>query len=362
MNISLSATSCNPKCLRVFLLVTNIIIFIAGVVISGVGIFLWIKSNELGHGNSAPTIPIFITALGFVSILFGFLGFLGTIKFNKCLLTMMNASIQDFFTQTIAEVETNANSGKEELLKTLQDKFNCCGAYGPNDWKEPQNRCCKVGEANCEGYPTQLSSEGKIAGVVLAGFGIFLLVESNLSGFSGSAILIPIFITIVGLIVLGIAILGYVGAVTLRRSLLLSITGSIMCGYGTYLLVRSKEFGLTGNEIEIPISITIFGLFVLTVGIIGCFSAIKPGRGLLLTFNCCGIGGPTDWTQPAKSCCMPGEQAPCNDYPQQGCGDLLFAWVEYNMLTVGVTVLILSLIEVGAIVAATCLVERRVYT
>ncbi|VDN98703.1 unnamed protein product [Rodentolepis nana] len=50
--------------------------------------FLLIKSNELRPTNAAYAIPIFITVLGFVALVFGFLGFLGAIKLNKCLLMM----------------------------------------------------------------------------------------------------------------------------------------------------------------------------------------------------------------------------------------------------------------------------------
>nr|CDS28981.1 tetraspanin [Hymenolepis microstoma] len=159
---------CNAKCLQILLLVFNSIIFIAGSVTSGVGIFLLIKSNQLGPKIPAYAILIFITALGFVTVLFGLLGFLGAIKFNKCLQMMfiivvgitiigeitggilliiykekVKTALQDLFIQNIAEVEKSGNREKEEALKTLQNKFKCCGAKGPNDWKEPQNRCCK---------------------------------------------------------------------------------------------------------------------------------------------------------------------------------------------------------------------------
>ncbi|VDO00214.1 unnamed protein product [Rodentolepis nana] len=83
---------------------------------------------------------------------------------------------------------------------------------------------------------------------------------------------------------------------------------------------------------------------------------------LQAALNCCGISAPSDWPDPTMSCCMPGEQTPCNDYPQQGCDNALYAWLDYGMLSAGVTILIFSLIDVGAIVAAACLVERKVHT
>lgn len=56
-----------------------------------------------------------------------------------------------------------------------------------------------------------------------------------------------------------------------------------MAGFGIYLLVRADEFGLTGSTLGIPIFVTVLGFFVLAVGFLGCFGAIKFSRGLLIT-------------------------------------------------------------------------------
>ncbi|VDL57729.1 unnamed protein product [Hymenolepis diminuta] len=200
------------------------------------------------------------------------------------------------------------------------------------------------------------------------------------------------------------------------------ITGGVMSGFGMYLLVRSQEFGLTGTASGIPIFIIVLGFLVLAVGSFGCCSASKLSRGLLITvgfamivgiiiiaeivgavllivlkdkakegvnnyfsnairqiqsdqnkeleevitklqaaFNCCGASAPTDWKDPSLSCCKPGEQTPCNHDLQQGCIDAIYAWVKQNLLAFAAAVLILSVIEVGSIVAASSIIKRGEY-
>ncbi|KAM3182371.1 hypothetical protein ACTXT7_012509 [Hymenolepis weldensis] len=62
------------------------------------------------------------------------------------------------------------------------------------------------------------------------------------------------------------------------------IIGGVTGGFGKYVLVRLKEFKLIGTAIGIPIFITVLGFLVIAVEFFGCCSASKLSRGLLITF------------------------------------------------------------------------------
>lgn len=56
-----------------------------------------------------------------------------------------------------------------------------------------------------------------------------------------------------------------------------------MGGFGIYLLVRWEEFGLIGTASGIPIFIVVLGFLVVAVEFFGCCSASKLSRGLFIT-------------------------------------------------------------------------------
>ncbi|VDO00834.1 unnamed protein product [Rodentolepis nana] len=54
--------------------------------------------------------------------------------------------IREFFTNAIAEIESNPNSSLTVPIIELQDSLDCCGANGPSDWTNPVKYCCEPGE------------------------------------------------------------------------------------------------------------------------------------------------------------------------------------------------------------------------
>ncbi|VDN97661.1 unnamed protein product [Rodentolepis nana] len=180
----------------------------------------------------------------------------------------------------------------------------------------------------------------------MVAFGIFLLIQSNSFGFTGSENLIPIFITIIGVIVLVIAILGFVAAITLRRSLLLAFAIAIglvilaeIIGGILLFVYRAKFKEALKNY---------FGKLVGGISQGTNSAAQKALQKIQNTFGCCGAWGPNDW-------CGKGGDSMCPKDKNEGCVDVIFKWIQKNLIAVGAVVLVLALLEIGAITAASCL-------
>nr|CDS28994.1 tetraspanin [Hymenolepis microstoma] len=163
----------------------------------------------------------------------------------------------------------------------------------------------------------------------MAGFGIFLLVQSNSIGLTGSTSVIPIFVTIVGFIVLGIALLGFIGAIKLNRCLLLLLKECLIL----YFQDAIRNIENATNP-----------------------SAENVLRKVQDRFGCCGAKGPEDWQKPYQSCCK-SKLSSCESYHKSGCAEVIYEWMKKNLLAIGAVVVALALIEIGSIIAASCLIK-----
>ncbi|VDO15837.1 unnamed protein product [Rodentolepis nana] len=207
----------------------------------------------------------------------------------------------------------------------------------------------------CKLFFLQSSSDAKIAGIVMAGFGIFLLVESRLFGFSGASTLIPVLITIVGLIVLAVGVLGICGAIKMSRGILIAFAvamGIIILAeivVGSLLFVYKSKFkeGLAKY----------FGDAIRSIGKSKNTSTEFLLRKTQDAFKCCGAKGSDDWPYPCRSCCKLPIQR-CAHYNREGCVDVIYAWISKNLLAFGAVIAILALLEIGAIVAAIFLIKQ----
>ncbi|VDN98704.1 unnamed protein product [Rodentolepis nana] len=193
--------------------------------------------------------------------------------------------------------------------------------------------------------------EGEIASIVMVAFGIFLLIQSNSFGFSGSEKLVPVFITIVGVILLAVAILGFVAAITLRRSLLLAFAigmGLIILAEiagGILLFVYRAKFkeGLKNY----------LGKMVESIAKGSNPTTQKVLQKIQNAFGCCGARGPQDWCKQDG-----GNGSMCPKDKKTGCIDVIYAWIKKNLLAAGAVVLALALLEIGAMAAASCLYKQ----
>ncbi|CDS42503.1 tetraspanin [Echinococcus multilocularis] len=175
MNNSLSV-----NILRILLVIFDVVIFVAGAIMTGFGIYLVIEAQKYSTAGSVNAIASAFLVLGLLVLITGFFGCCGAMKMNKCFLLLVNSFffvvlmvigeiacttalivnkdklrpyIRKYFLSAIQEIESNNNT---ELLRTilyLQDEMDCCGANGPADWKAPNRFCCEDGRQLCFTYP-----------------------------------------------------------------------------------------------------------------------------------------------------------------------------------------------------------------
>ncbi len=67
--------------------------------------------------------------------------------------------------------------------------------------------------------------------------------------------------------------------------------------------------------------------------------------------------GPSDWTIVPASCCANGKTGCASPY-QKGCAEAMYELIKNSALAAGITVLVLCLIQVGAIICAVCLAKK----
>uniref|UniRef100_A0A3B1JEP8 Tetraspanin n=1 Tax=Astyanax mexicanus TaxID=7994 RepID=A0A3B1JEP8_ASTMX len=162
------------KCLKYTMCVVNFIFFICGAGIFGLGIFLKSTANLSVIAPSIPAVNVVngLFILGIFITCVSFLGFLGALKENRCLLIsffillflvmLAELGVACFLlmyeSQIDKTIEGELNKSLEEAMKnngsniewdTVQKTFKCCGVKNATDWKNnvPKS-CCKT--ESCE--------------------------------------------------------------------------------------------------------------------------------------------------------------------------------------------------------------------
>jgi len=205
--------NCGQSCLKYLLFAFNLLFWILGLVVIGVGAYSRISSKNydtlLGDGGVASASNILIASGAFVTVI-GFLGCCGAIRESKCMLVMyfimvllifileiaagamayaMKGAMEKGFTDTLTEVvnknyndQPNASVSQKEFTASLdwfQKEVKCCGARGIDDWltstwfKEQTDKfnlapksCCIVEVPGCQKIKLSLYRTGCVdAGV-----------------------------------------------------------------------------------------------------------------------------------------------------------------------------------------------------
>ncbi|XP_030647500.1 leukocyte surface antigen CD53-like [Chanos chanos] len=174
------------KILKYTMCVVNFICFICGVAVFGLGIYMMINFKfasliptlrDLNIANTLFIIGIIITCVSF-------LGFMGSLKENRCLLIsffsllfllmlaeftmactllVYEDKVNEFLlTDLQKSLNTSKSMGGRNRTKhdwdILQDKLNCCGIQNVTDWKlNIPDSCCIRND--CSGSP-QYKTEG----------------------------------------------------------------------------------------------------------------------------------------------------------------------------------------------------------
>ncbi|VDM26809.1 unnamed protein product [Hydatigera taeniaeformis] len=196
-----------------------------------------------------------------------------------------------------------------------------------------------------------------IGGGVIAGFGVYLLVETKKSGGTVSLTL-PAFITAFGLLLFLIGFLGCFGACYNNTCMLKTfaivvgvlLVAEIICAI--ILLVYRHDFvRIVGKEIKETIETYQNG------SLSGSDPTLQALYELQLKLKCCGGTGPTDWTNPPPSCCGK-ESGSCTDPHQIGCAQAMYNEIKDSALAFGIIIIVIGLIQVGAIICAACLAKK----
>ncbi|KAG7267847.1 hypothetical protein CRUP_023863 [Coryphaenoides rupestris] len=119
--------------------------------------------NLLFWGSFATLSPAFpslsaanlVITLGTIVMVTGFLGCLGAIKENKCLLLSVRENARRDLKDGLVLYATENNAGLQNAWNTIQSEWRCCGVESHTDWhaalqeKVVPDRCCQDLHPGC---------------------------------------------------------------------------------------------------------------------------------------------------------------------------------------------------------------------
>uniref|UniRef100_A0A5K4F3T7 Tetraspanin n=1 Tax=Schistosoma mansoni TaxID=6183 RepID=A0A5K4F3T7_SCHMA len=151
--------ACGYKCLKILLVIFNILIFACGIALIVIGSLSRIAINNYSSGidSNIKNLVIFVISLGCFLFLLGFFGFCGLSTENTCCLivytvllsVMVAAEIaagiaavalkKDVKTQFLSSVKSSVseydnNPDLKIFLDKIQQEFQCCGSESSNDY------------------------------------------------------------------------------------------------------------------------------------------------------------------------------------------------------------------------------------
>uniref|UniRef100_A0A3B4XC30 Tetraspanin-9 n=1 Tax=Seriola lalandi dorsalis TaxID=1841481 RepID=A0A3B4XC30_SERLL len=170
-------------CLKYMMFIFNLIFWLCGCGLLGVGI--WLSVSQGSFATFSPSFPSLsaanmVIAIGAIVMVTGFLGCLGAIKENKCLLlsffiVLLIILLAELILLTLFfvysdKVSENAkqdlkdglalynsenNIGLRNAWNIIQAEWKCCGVISYTDWHEAlkekvvPDRCCQEHYQNC---------------------------------------------------------------------------------------------------------------------------------------------------------------------------------------------------------------------
>ncbi|CAH1174147.1 unnamed protein product [Phaedon cochleariae] len=171
-------------CMKYSLFIVNLIIFIGGLLVFGIGIWVVVDksfASDLLGTNIYLGSAYIILITGILVTLISLLGCLGSIKEVKCMLFIYNITLLAIFVTMLVggilgyvfreKVEKTIRIGMESSLRDYgsyapiteawdetQTRLQCCGIFGPKDWEgRIPVSCCKLTSAgkrlDCQDLP-----------------------------------------------------------------------------------------------------------------------------------------------------------------------------------------------------------------
>lgn len=160
------------KCLKFTMCIANFLCFICGIAVLGLGIYLSVTINMAAVTPSLASFNVahILMVTGIIITCVSFLGFLGALKENRCLLLafflllfllmlaelaaacmmlMYDSEIAVWLEKDLKEGLSRAKLPNNETILTdwdmAQDYLQCCGVTNSSDWgsRVPQSCCVK---------------------------------------------------------------------------------------------------------------------------------------------------------------------------------------------------------------------------
>lgn len=151
--------SSGMTCVKYLMFFFNLLIFLAGAALLGVGIWVAVSGDTFKQVVSNDPLIFnavyIIIAVGAALFLIGFLGCCGAVNENRCLLgTFFALVLILFLLQIVGAVlaivlRTQAENAARETMvanntdwDAFQQAFKCCGIDGPSDWSPSAPASC----------------------------------------------------------------------------------------------------------------------------------------------------------------------------------------------------------------------------
>ncbi|XP_062850921.1 tetraspanin-9 isoform X2 [Trichomycterus rosablanca] len=170
-------------CVKYMMFLFNLLFWLSGCGLLGVGI--WLSMSQGSFATFSPSFPSLSAAnlviiLGTIVMVTGFLGCMGAIKENKCLLLSffivllmillaelillilfflytdkVNENAQQDLKEGLQLYNTDNNIGLRNAWNIIQSEWQCCGVTGHTDWldalpdKTVPDRCCQEHYKEC---------------------------------------------------------------------------------------------------------------------------------------------------------------------------------------------------------------------
>ncbi|KAH9283922.1 23 kDa integral membrane protein [Echinococcus granulosus] len=160
-----------------------------------------------------------------------------------------------------------------------------------------------------------------IGGGIIAGYGIFLIVKATKAAGSFAVI---VAILLVAEIVCGIVLLVY------RHDFVKHV--------GKEMQREIKELTAHGRNASDP--------------------TLKAIYKLQEELKCCGGVGPEDWNNSYPASCCGSKETSCTQPYQQGCAVAMYEQIKDSSLAFGLIILVVCLIQIGAVICACCLAKK----